>query len=242
MGTYGNLKVRYIPDGIANIFSMHKLEKQYCITYDSWEGHYIVHTPKGEVNFDQDEQGLPYIELDGPAGREAAVMLLQSMKQEHVPNTGVEVMHVQTVRGNYEGHTKRDVLQAKEAWHAHAMIGNPSEGNFKGIVSRNLIKNCPVTTTDITNAHTIFGPDLASVQGKTVQRMSAPVVADYVAVPCLLVEQNKVVTMAADVFFVDSTAFLITVSRRIKFITAEHVPVPTATNLSKHLTRVLQVY
>ncbi len=35
----------------------------------------------------------------------------------------------------------------------------------------------------------------------------APVVADYVAVPCLLVEQNKVVTMAADVFFVDGTAF-----------------------------------
>ncbi len=67
-------------------------------------------------------------------------------------------------------------------------------------------------------------------------------VADYVAVPCLLVEQNKVVTMAADVFFVDGTAFLSTVLRRIKFITAEHVPVQTATNLSKHLTRVLQVY
>jgi hypothetical protein len=70
------------------------------------------------------------------------------------------------------------------------------------------------------------------------------VVADYVAVPCLLVEQNKVVMMAADVFFVDvdSTAFLIMVSRRIKIITAEHVPVQTATNLSKDLTRVLQVH
>ncbi len=69
-----------------------------------------------------------------------------------------------------------------------------------------------------------------------------PVVADYVAVPCLLVEQNKVVMMAVDVFFVDGTAFLITVSRRIKFITTEHVPVRMATNLSKHLTWVLQVY
>ncbi len=38
MGTYGNLKVWYIPDGIANIFSMHELEKKYRITYDSWEG------------------------------------------------------------------------------------------------------------------------------------------------------------------------------------------------------------
>ncbi len=75
-----------------------------------------------------------------------------------------------------------------------------------------------------------------------MRRTPAPVVADYVAVPRSLVEQNKVVTMAADVFFVDGMAFLITVPRRIKFITAEYVPVRTATNLSKHLTQVLQVY
>jgi hypothetical protein len=135
--------VWYIPDGIVNIFSMHELKKQYRITYNSWEGHYVVHTPKGEVNFYKYKQGLPYIELNGPAGRKAAVMLLQSMQQEHVANTGMEVMHVQTVHGNYEGHTKRDVLQAKEARRAQAMIGNPSKGDFKGMVSGNLIKTVP---------------------------------------------------------------------------------------------------
>ncbi len=74
MGTYGKLKVWYLPGGIANIFSMHKLEKLYRITYDSWEGHYIVHTPRGAVKFYKDEQGLPYIDLE--ASNEAAVMLL----------------------------------------------------------------------------------------------------------------------------------------------------------------------
>jgi hypothetical protein len=91
---------------------MHELKKKYRITYDSWEGHYVVYTPKGEVNFHKDEQGLPYIELNGPTGCEAAVMLLQSIQQEHRVCTGVKVLHLQTVRGNYEGHTKRDVLQA----------------------------------------------------------------------------------------------------------------------------------
>ncbi len=86
----------------------------------------MVHIPEGEVNFYKDKQGLPYIELDGAAGRKAAVMLLQSMQQEHVAKTGVEVLHVQMVRGNYEGHTKKDMLQAMEAWRAQAMIGNPS--------------------------------------------------------------------------------------------------------------------
>jgi hypothetical protein len=51
-----------------------------------------------------------------------------------------------------------------------------------------------------------------------------------------------VITLAADVFFVDRTAFLLTVARRIKFMTAEHVPVRTATSLSKHLKRVSEVY
>ncbi len=62
MGTYGSLKVWYVPEGIANIFSMHELEKRYRITYDSWEGHYAVHTPRGWVKFYKDEQGLPYVE------------------------------------------------------------------------------------------------------------------------------------------------------------------------------------
>jgi hypothetical protein len=74
-----------------------------------------VHTPKGEVNFHKDEQGLPYIKLDEPTGHEAAMMLLQSTQQEHCVCTLVEVLHVQTVRGNYEGHRRRDMLQAKEA-------------------------------------------------------------------------------------------------------------------------------
>jgi hypothetical protein len=48
--------------------------------------------------------------------------------------------------------------------------------------------------------------------------------------------------MAADIFFVDGTAFLITVSWRIKFIMAEYLQVRMATSLCKHLGLVLQVY
>jgi Tfp pilus assembly protein PilX len=42
-GKYGNLKVWYLPDGIANIISMQELESLYRITYDSWKGYYVVH-------------------------------------------------------------------------------------------------------------------------------------------------------------------------------------------------------
>ncbi len=109
-------------------------------------------------------------------------------------------------------------------------------------MSGNLIPNCPITRANISNACKFLGPDLASIHGKTVQRMPAPVVADYVAIPWQLVDANKAVTLAADVFFMDGIAFLITVSRRIKFVTTEHLPVRTATSLSKNLQQVLLVY
>jgi hypothetical protein len=206
-------------------------------------GHYVVHTPKGAVNFYKDKQGLPYIDLDGP-GEEATIMLLQCVQGKRSKPAGelLKTALVQMVQGNYEGYTKKDILKANKARRVQGMIGNPSEKDYKGMVSGNLITNCPIITTDISNAHAIFAPDLASIRGKTFQRTPAPVVADYVAVPPSLVETNKVTTMAADVFFVDDTAFLLAMSRLIKFITAEHVPVTTAKSLAKHLDRVPQVY
>jgi hypothetical protein len=68
------------------------------------------------------------------------------------------------------------------------------------------------------------------------------VVGDYIPVPCSLVERNRIITMAANVFFVDGTAFLITLSKNVKFIMAEHTPVCTAKALVKHIEQVRQVY
>ena len=88
----------------------------------------------------------------------------------------------------------------KEVHRAQAMMGNPSEKDCKTMVSNNLIPECPITSTDITNARAIFGPDLPSVRGKTVRTTPALVVADYVAVPRNLVDANKAITLAADFF------------------------------------------
>ena len=119
------------------------------------------------------------------------------------------------------------------------MLGSPSKKDLQGLVSGNMIANCPFSLSDVTNAKIMYGPDIPRTQGATVQRRPVPVVTDYVAVPRLLIEANKVITLAADVFFVDGMAFLLTVLRCLKFVTAEHVPVHTATHLNKHIKRVL---
>jgi hypothetical protein len=170
------------------------------------------------------------------------MMLLQREIEERKETIDSKMSFIQTVRGNYEGYTKREVTQAKEARRAQAMVGNPSEKDYKGIISNNLIANCPISSKDVSNARTIFAPDLASIRGKTVRQAPEPVVTDYVAVPQTLIEANKVIMLVADVFFVEGTAFLLMVTRRMKFVTGEHVPVRTATSLNKHLKQVLEVY
>ena len=99
------------------------------------------------------------------------------------------------------------------------MIGSPSDKDYGGMVSSNMIKNCPIDSTDVSNARAIFGPDLASVRGNTFQRKPKSIVEEYVAVPKELVSRHKFISIAANVFFVDGIEFLLTVAIKLKFIT-----------------------
>ena len=63
------------------------------------------------------------------------------------------------------------------------MTGSPSEKNYRGMISSNMIKNCPIDSTYVSNSRAILGPDLSSVKGKTVQRKPKSIVEEYIAVP-----------------------------------------------------------
>ena len=60
LGDLGKMESWYMPDGIANILSQHQVEQKYHVTYDSWDGFYVVHHPKGPVKCCKDHQGLPF--------------------------------------------------------------------------------------------------------------------------------------------------------------------------------------
>jgi hypothetical protein len=60
---------------------------------------------------------------------------------EGYENQRIETAFVQTLRANYKGYTKKEVLKAKEAQCAQALIGNPSKGVYKGLVSSKMIAN-----------------------------------------------------------------------------------------------------
>ncbi|KAL7482217.1 hypothetical protein ACHAW6_013677 [Cyclotella cf. meneghiniana] len=63
------------------------------------------------------------------------------------------------------------------------MLGSPAKANFEGMVRGKLIDDCPIDVVDLQNTHTIFGPDLMGIRGRTVRRRPEQVATDIVAIP-----------------------------------------------------------
>ena len=225
-GDFGDIKVYYDADGIANVLSLKDIGKRHMVTYNSFDrgGVFIVHTPTGVIEFAPTEKGLHVLDLTKVSHADVAAML------------------VNTIADNYEGFTKREVVKAHEARRFQRMIGCPSDRDYQGMVREKLIANCPVTVSDVQHANQIFGPDLAGLRGKTVRRKPDHVTIDYVEVPRDFLDRHRNVTLTADVMFVNGLPFLITLSRGINLVTVEFATTRTAANLCKLLKRVVTLY
>ncbi len=118
------------------------------------------------------------------------------------------------------------------------MVASPTKCNFQSMVRLNLLKDCLVIHDNVTNAHKIFGPDLATIRGETVQKKPEWVDTDYVEIPKSFLSNNINVTLVADIFFVNKGPFLDSASRNINLITIEHAPCQSASKLG-HLFNAL---
>jgi hypothetical protein len=99
-----------------------------------------------------------------------------------------------------------------------------------------------MTTNAVTNAHQIFGPDLAGVRGRMVQRPLESVTTDYVQIPRALLEQHQLVTLAVDVMFVNGILFLLSVARGLNLVIAKFTPSRTAKQLAAGITWMMDLY
>jgi hypothetical protein len=95
------------------------LEKIWPITYDSRRhgGKFIWHTDQGDIVIKNNSKGMLYLDI-----RE----LLEAK---------VALSFIQTVQGNMEGYTRREVKEACAVQEAQAMLGHLTDQEF--LVSRN---------------------------------------------------------------------------------------------------------
>ena len=217
--------VWYNPTGIANILSLAKARgRGYRVTFDTAKGNaFHLHKNDGTIRvFKQSQKGLYY--FDTKVGRSDGVNLIN------------------TVVDNGAKYSQRDYLKAEMARKLQAIIGRPSTKTFLSIVDKNLLPNCPVTRNDIIAAEYIFGPDVGSLKGKTVQKSSSPVQMRHTNVPESIMSRYKEVTVAGDIMFVNKLPFFVTISRHIKFSTSEFLTNQKTDTIFKAIKRVHQTY
>jgi hypothetical protein len=131
---------------------------------------------------------------------------------------------VETVRANKALFTKRQVKGAQSARRLYKCLSHPSISDFKWILRTNGIKDCPVTLTDAEIAQRIWGPNIATLKGKTMRKAADVVnVESLILIPKDLLEIHKDVILAIDIFFVNKIPFFATLSCNICFTTVTHL-------------------
>ena len=79
--------------------------------------------------------------------------------------------------------SRREVKAADDARELYRKIGRPDDAEFDSILRKNLIRNCPITSSDAKRALVIYGPDIAVLKGKTTRAAAAAHVPTFEAVP-----------------------------------------------------------
>ncbi len=86
-----------------------------------------------------------------------------------------------------------------------------------------MMLNCPISRADIAAPEDIFGPNLGSLKGKTVQCKNDHVPSLVVDIPYHTIKMFKDVSLSFDIMFVNKVAFLVTLSSNLRFGTIEQL-------------------
>ena len=124
---------------------------------------------------------------------------------------------VQTVDENKSVYTKRQVERAKTPRKLYHIVRSLTVEAFKEMLEGNVIKNCPVTATDVDIAQKIHGPAISTLKGKTTRKTPKAVVADEVMILQELLTNHWQIELCMDTMFVNKQPFLTSINKSVQF-------------------------
>jgi Zinc knuckle len=229
VGDFPNLgEVWYNSNSIANILSLAEVRKVCRVTMDTLaEPSMHVHRLNGSV--------MKFVE------HESGLYVYDSINTSESVNA---YTMVSTVAEQKKMFSRREIKAADEARVLYRKIGRPDEAEFQHILRSNFIRNCPVTPDDAKRALVIYGPDLATIKGKTTKSAAAARAPTFIAtpLPAPIMEHHRNITLCFDFFFVQGVAFFHTISRNIGFRTVSHVPDRSKKTILREATAVINLY
>ena len=210
--------------GVANIVSLSRTKETFRVTYDSALGN----------SFDVFKKDGSVVKFTERSNRLYCFDLCDRTEESTILIT--------TVDDNKLKFSGQDVAKADQARTLQQRVGRPSTADLIGYIHDKLIKNCPVTTQDVRNAETIYGPDLGCLKGKTVRTKPPPIRVQHNEIPPSIMDHYKNVTLSVDIMKVTGIPFLMTISRDIKFGTAGRLETMQTHHILKHFKKIISTY
>ena len=214
--------VWYNPSGLANIMSLSNVSKYYQVTMDTLsDAAILLHKSDGSsMRFIPSGKGLYHHALRDEA--DAWVM-------------------INTVAGQADKYTQRAIQGAKSARRFQNIVMRPGQRDMMEIAITHL-RDCPVKRADIAAAEDIFGPNLGALKGKTVWRPNPHVAMGVDGVPPEIIQAHRSIILTMDIMFINKVAFLVTISRNLKFGTVEALPNRQIPTITQRLRSVVALY
>ena len=232
-------QVWYNPSSLANILSLALVRKRYRVTMDtSIDPALNVHLPNGVIiRFCEFESGLYYFDSKHLTHNSTNSQLIQ-----YSPPPSSHTF-LQSVANNKQNFTRREIAHADRARRLYRHLGRPSEQQFQDILQKNLLRDCPVTPDDAKRAYHIYGPDLATLKGKTTNS-TQPHVPTYrrVDIPAPILIEHNHITLCVDFMYLNGNPFLHTISKSICFRTISSVTSRSANTILRELRAVVRLY
>jgi hypothetical protein len=133
-------------------------------------------------------------------------------------STATDYLFLHTVADNKRSYTRRKLEGADKARALYKKIGRPSEQVFSDLLKNNLIRNCPVTPDDAKRALDIYGPDIATLKGKTVKKQNQGIMNQQaIQIPTPIIARYNKIRLFIDIFWVNGSPYFHTISEWIKF-------------------------
>lgn len=213
-------EVWFNTESLANILSLAQVRLRCRVTMDtSVEASMNVHRKDGSImKFTEYRNGLYKYDA-------AAKQPINTSNSTVAFYSSPDFVFLDLVEENKNLYTARQIEGANKARALYRKLVYPSQQYFEYMLRHNKIRNCPVTCEDAQRAIAIFGPSVAGLQGKTVNRGSTHV-ESFVPerIPAIIRERHPNITMCMDIFYVNGNPFFTTISRKINFRTVASIP------------------
>ncbi len=164
---------------------------------------------------------------------------LSLQSQQCLPRLTLPWYALQVHRGHGSDHLPAlwGFHQVLSPWcHCHAQATGHDQASLWCSIQwygkKKTIKNCPIKSKHITNAHAVFNLSIAGVPGKTICCNPKQVEAKSGCIPDNFHQLHQLVVLTADVMFVIGIAFLTTLSWKLRLAMVKQLPTRMAKQLN----------